>query len=81
MNARSRVILKLLETERSYVNDLNVLVSVFMKPLKAQLEVPGKPDLDKVEISAVFSIVDQLVNHISRVNGVYIQPAFVIFVI
>ena len=78
MDTRSRVILELLETERSYVDDLNVLVSVFMKPLKAQLGVPGKPVLDKVEISAAFSVVDQLVNHISRVNGVYIQPAFVI---
>ena len=61
MDKRSRVASELLETERTYVNDLNVLVSVFMKPLEALLEEPGKTILNKHEITTVFTIADPLV--------------------
>ena len=61
IDKRTKIITEILETERSYVRDMQTLVSIFMNPLQTLAQTTEKPVLTKMEITIVFSIADQLV--------------------
>lgn len=58
---RSRVVGELVATERAYVRDLDVCSKVFLQPLRERVGT-RKELLNLVEISYIFSIMDQLVS-------------------
>ena len=65
---RNFIVKEILETEKVYVKNLNLIVDVYLKPLRVQLRAK-KPLLSPADISSIFSNIEMLIN----VNNTLLQ--------
>lgn len=56
---RRRIILEMIETERNYVNSLNILEEIYYKPLDKSIS-SAKPLIDSSTMSELFGNIDQI---------------------
>lgn len=64
---RSRVAKEILDSEKSYLDSLNILKEVFVEPLRSRIS--SKPILNAQEIGVIFSNLD----FITSINGELFQ--------
>jgi len=58
---REAIVKEILTTEQTYVKNLDILCSVWLKPLE-DAALTGKPILKPPQIAAIFSIVREILN-------------------